>query len=91
MDGSPQSGGVIEPATELGAPSTGSSRNPNSRQGRKPSPHSQGRVMEQPPVGSAFVGIDVSKDRLDVRVLPSGRAFAVPRTGAGLDQLASEL
>ena len=47
--------------------------------------------MEQPPVGPAFVGIDVSKDRLDVHLLPSGRAFAVPRTGAGLDQLAGDL
>ena len=46
--------------------------------------------MEQP-LGPAFVGIDVSKDRLDVHLLPSGRAFAVPRTGAGLDQLTGEL
>ena len=42
--------------------------------------------MEQPPVG-----IEVSKDRLDVHVLPSRQAFAVPRTGAGLDQLTGEL
>jgi hypothetical protein len=28
-----------------------------------------------------FVGIDVSKDRLDVHVLPSGEAFAVTRDG----------
>jgi len=33
------------------------------------------------------VGIDVSKDRLDVAVRPSGECFAVPRTGAGLDDL----
>ena len=33
------------------------------------------------------VGIDVSKDRLDVAVSPSGECFAVPRTGAGLDDL----
>jgi transposase len=38
-----------------------------------------------------FVGIDVSKDRLDVHVRPSGEAFAVPRDGAGLEGLAAKL
>ena len=38
-----------------------------------------------------FVGIDVAKDRLDVRVLPSGEAFAVARDGKGLDELADRL
>jgi transposase len=33
------------------------------------------------------VGIDVSKDRLDVAVHPNGEAFSVERTGAGLDAL----
>ena len=47
--------------------------------------------MEQPPHTPPFVGVDVSKDRLDVHVLPSRRAFAVPHTGAGLDQLVGEL
>jgi len=47
--------------------------------------------MEQPPHTPHFVGVDVSKDRLDVHVLPSRRAFAVPHTGAGLDQLVGEL
>ncbi len=37
--------------------------------------------MEQPPVSPSFVGIDVSKDRLDVHVLPSKRTFAVARNG----------
>ena len=37
------------------------------------------------------VGIDVSKDRLDVTVRPSGEVFAVPRTGAGLDDLVARL
>jgi transposase len=37
------------------------------------------------------VGIDVSKDRLDVAVRPSGENFAVPRTGAGLDDLVARL
>ncbi len=34
-----------------------------------------------------FVGIDVSKDRLDVHVHPSGEAFACARDAEGLDQL----
>lgn len=33
------------------------------------------------------VGIDVSKDQLDVAVHPSGEAFAVERNAAGLDRL----
>ena len=38
-----------------------------------------------------FVGIDVSKDRLDVHVLPSGESFAVARAGAGVDELIARL
>jgi len=37
------------------------------------------------------VGIDVSKDRLDVHVLPSGEAFAVSRDAAGLEALVGRL
>jgi transposase len=37
------------------------------------------------------VGIDVSKDRLDVAVRPSGEAFAVERNAAGLELLAARL
>ncbi len=37
------------------------------------------------------VGIDVSKDRLDVAVRPSGEAFAVERNAAGLERLAARL
>lgn len=47
--------------------------------------------MEQPPSSPCFIGIDVSKDRLDVHVQPIGRAFAVPRTDAGVEQLLTEL
>ena len=36
-----------------------------------------------------FVGIDVSKDRLDVHVLPGGEAFA--RDGRGLEALVERL
>jgi len=38
-----------------------------------------------------FVGIDVSKDRLDVHVRPSGEAFAVARDGDGLAWLVDRL
>jgi transposase len=38
-----------------------------------------------------FVGIDVSKDRLDVHVRPSAEAFAVGRDGKGLEQLVDRL
>lgn len=38
-----------------------------------------------------IVGIDVSKDRLDVHVLPSGEAFAAARNGEGIAALAERL
>jgi transposase len=38
-----------------------------------------------------FIGIDVSKDRLDVHVRPSEEAFAVARDGAGLAALVERL
>jgi transposase len=38
-----------------------------------------------------YVGIDVSKDRLDVHAHPCGEAFAVARNGEGLAQLAQRL
>lgn len=38
-----------------------------------------------------FVGIDVSKDRLDVHVRPSAEAFAVARDGKGLEDLTTRL
>jgi transposase len=49
--------------------------------------------MEQPlpPSRPLFVGIDVSKDRLDVHICPSGQAFSVARDGQGLDQLTIDL
>src|SRR6185437_622275 len=72
--------------TELGAPSA-VPLNPDSRLGRVASPHAQGRVrMEQ-----HFVGIDVSKDRLDVHLRPLGTAFAVARDGEGLASLVERL
>jgi transposase len=48
--------------------------------------------MDQSPAATpGFVGIDVSKDRLDVHLRPSGQVFAVPRDGPGLDQLLARL
>ncbi len=38
-----------------------------------------------------YVGIDVSKDRLDIAVHPTGEAFAVARDAAGIDALAARL
>jgi transposase len=38
-----------------------------------------------------YVGVDVSKDRLDVHVLPDGAAFAVARDGKGLADLVERL
>jgi transposase len=38
-----------------------------------------------------FVGIDVSKDRLDVHVRPSGEAYVVTRDGKGLEGLVERL
>ena len=39
----------------------------------------------------AYVGIDVSKDRLDVHVLPEGETFVVARDGKGLTELVERM
>ena len=38
-----------------------------------------------------YVGIDVSKDRLDVHVLPEGETFVVARDGEGLAELVERM
>ncbi|HEY0235470.1 MAG TPA: IS110 family transposase [Afipia sp.] len=38
-----------------------------------------------------YIGIDVSKDRLDVALYPAGESFAIPRNGAGIDELIERL
>lgn len=38
-----------------------------------------------------FIGIDVSKDRLDVHVRPTGTVFTTPRDSAGLEQLVARV
>ena len=42
-------------------------------------------------MGNIIVGIDVSKDRLDVAVRPTGEVFAVERNAAGIDRLIARL
>ena len=87
MGVSPRPPWASKPGTELGAAPTFAVPNPDSRLGS--SPHSQGRVMDEP--SAVFVGIDVSKDRLDVHLRPSGKAFCVPRNAQGLDGLTRRL
>jgi transposase len=55
--------------------------------GRKASPIAQGGVK----MDAIYVGIDVSKDRLDVHVRPGGQAFAVARNGKGSSDLLDRL
>ena len=65
VEASPRPPGARKPETELGAVSTPPAvPHPDSRSG--PSPHLQGRVMDEQ--RTVFVGIDVSKDRLDVHL-----------------------
>jgi len=47
--------------------------------------------MDEPRRVTICVGIDVSKDRLDVHLRPSGEAFAVTRDGKGLENLVERL
>ena len=47
--------------------------------------------MDEPRPVSICVGIDVSKDRLDVHLRPSGESFAVARDGKGLENLVERL
>ena len=85
--GSPMCPGSLKTVGERGTPPVNPS-NPNSRRGRKArSPIRQGRVAME----SITVGIDVSKNRLDVAVRPSGEVFAVERNAAGLEQLTIRL
>ena len=78
--------GSPKTVSELGAPPTVPSSNPNSRLGRA-SPHSRGRGMEH----SLFVGIDVAKEHLDVHLRPTGEAFRVSHDDTGLAALTARL
>src|SRR5215217_9259504 len=91
--GGPISPRSLEAVREQGSPPAVLPSYPHSRAGRaghtSPSPVEQGwRGMEGT---AAVVGIDVSKDRLDVHIRPSGETYAVERTAAGLDALCRRL
>src|SRR5215470_3546785 len=77
---------VAEPAREcVSSPAVPS--NPNSRLGRGRSPFVQGWDR----IEGMVVGIDVSKDRLDVAVRPTGEGLVFKRTAAGILDLVAWL
>ena len=91
MDRRPEPLGAQEPVEKQRFRSTDPS-NPNSRRGRRrPSPIKQGRDKVDAPIIGQIVGIDTSKDRLDVHLLPSGEAFAVAQDEAGRAELVARL
>ena len=61
--------------------------NPNSRKGRAASPLWQGREK----MDAIVVGIDVSKDKLDIAFRPGGETFVVERNASGLEELTERL
>src|ERR1700748_2002092 len=77
---------ALKPDPQRG-PSSVVPSNPNSREGRQASPIAQGGVK----MDAIYVGVDVSKDRLDVHARPSGEAFVVSRDGKGLEELVERL
>src|SRR4029453_12947315 len=85
-DGRPAHPRALKPEPQRGSPSVVPS-NPNSRLGRGASPLAQGRVRME----ATVVGIDVSKDRLDVYVRPSGESLVFSRDTAGLEALVERL
>src|SRR5947207_6673656 len=85
-DGRPSNPRAAKPVPQRGAPSAGPS-NPNSRVGRSRSPVAQG--WDQ--MDAIVVGIDVSKDRLDVHVRPAGTALSYSRDAAGIEALIGAL
>src|SRR5437763_6121026 len=85
-DGRPITHRVSEPGEKHGSPCAVPS-NPNSRRGRSRSALRQGWDK----MVATFVGIDVSKDRLDVHVRPAAEIFSVSRDAAGLEQLVERI
>src|SRR3954468_18711690 len=83
--GSPQALGSTEAEHRHGAPPAVSSR-PERSPGLD-SPHQRSRVMDKP----TFVGIDVSKDRLDVHARPSGESLTVDHDEEGVAALVERL
>src|ERR1700752_1560651 len=85
-DGRPAHPRALKPDPQHG-PLSAVPSNPNSREGRQASPIAQGGGK----MDAIYVGVDVSKDRLDVHVRPSGEAFVVSRDGKGLEELVERL
>src|SRR3984893_12797524 len=82
----PQNPWADEPVRErVSSPAVPS--NPNSRLGRLRSPIAQGWNQ----MDAMVVGIDVSKDQLDVAVRPTGESFVFKRTGLGIEDLVAQL
>src|SRR4051812_36421729 len=77
--GSPQRPGSVKADQKRGAPPAASTQ-PERSPGLD-SPHQRSRVMDKPPT---FVGVDVSKHRLDVHLRPSGEGFTISHDEAGV-------
>jgi transposase len=61
--------------------------NPNSRKGEI-SPHLQGRELA---MENVYVGIDISKEKLDICILPSKEFFTMTNDDSGIIELAKKL
>src|SRR3954447_18955116 len=84
--GSPQGARSVKADQKHGAPPAASTQ--PERSPGPTSPHQRSRVMDKSPT---FVGIDVSKDRLDVHLRPSGEHFTVSHDEAGVAALVERL
>src|SRR4051794_41867099 len=84
--GSPQGAGPVKAEHKRGAPPAVSSQ--PERSPGPASPHQRSRVMDKPPT---FVGIDVSKDRLDVHARSSGESLTVDHDEQGVAALVERL
>src|SRR4051812_3059662 len=84
--GSPQRPGSVKADQKRGAPPAASTQ-PERSPGLD-SPHQRSRVMDKPPT---FVGVDVSKHRLDVHLRPSGEHFTVSHDEQGVAALVERL
>src|SRR3954453_14263167 len=84
--GSPQRPGPVKADQKRGAPPAVS---PQPERSPGPaSPHQRSRVMDKPPT---FLGIDVSKHRLDVHARPSGESLTTDHDEAGVAALVERL
>jgi transposase len=85
-ESSPQPLLALKPVREPGTLSV-FSINPDSRSGRRVSPH----VQDREPMESTFVGIDVSKDQLDVHIRPEGDVAVFARDVDGISGLCERM